>query len=180
MVDFIVIDSIASLNRSLDLIKTTIKLISSNPDLTLFFTNQTRSSRYSNTEAAGSDYFHSMCNLIIRVSEVKRNLWIGSTVRYEIERFKPNPKLQKSSFTLYYNSDNNLSNETDLIMRAQENKIIVRSGTKFIFENVKYSLNELLNNIDVLIKIWNLVITPLNAELKPHDYLGRSLTNTTI
>lgn len=179
MVDHIVVDSLTSLNRSLDLIKTTIKLISGNPDLTLFFTNQTRSSRYSNTEPAGPDFLHAMCNMTIAVAEVNKKLWTGSTVRYKLEKFKPNNKLVNNYFTVFYNTEGNISNELDLISRAQESSIIKRVGTKFEFQNTKYSLQELINNIDILSRIWELVITPLNNELQINGYLGRSLTNST-
>jgi len=178
VVDHIVIDSITSLNRSLDLIKTSVKLISGNPDLTLFFTNQTRSSRFSNTEPAGPDFLHAMCNMMIAVSETNKKLWTGSTIKYKIERFKPNIRMVNQYFTVFYNTEGNLSNELDLISRAQEQNIIKRVGTKFQFENVKYSLNELINNLDTLTKIWDLVIIPLNDGLRINDYLGRSLTNT--
>ncbi len=177
MVDHIVVDSISSLNRSLDLIKTTIKLVSGNPDLTLFFTNQTRSSRYSNTEAAGPDFLHSMCSMIISIESVDKKLWTGSLVRYKIERFKPNNKLNNTFFDVYYNTQGNVSNEIDIISRAQTQSIIKRIGTKFEFKNCKYSLNDLINNVDVLTEIWNIVITPINPGLNANDYLGRSLIN---
>jgi len=181
--DLIVIDSITALHRGMNALKSAIKLIPTRPEIILFYTNQTRYSRYKqSSQPSGDDRLHSFCNTMISITKVE-NKAFGHNIYYEVVK----PQHEQKKFYICYNDAGNVSNEIWLIDWAIRNKIVTRTGAlyKFFddsmdFPSGRYRLSEMIEDSQVMRQIWE--IFKDNGEwsnMSHEQYLERTLTNCT-
>jgi hypothetical protein len=177
VVSNIFIDSITTLNRHSDLIKTSSKILTNTEGLSFIFTNQTRANKYDKSQntPAGGDLLHSVCNTIFRITNIEKN-WAGKKVSYLIEKDKVNSEFANKRFQIYFDRENNLCNELDLIDMAISENIVKRTGTLYKYKNNSFSYNEIFSNENICIDIWK----DLGIELNHENYLGKHLINKTI
>lgn len=176
----IVIDSITALHRGANTLKMITKQLESRPDILLIFVNQSRYSKYTQSEntAQGSDEIHSLCSMIIRVAQ-RSSKTHGDSVDYVIEKGAPPGSPVK--FQAFYDTNGALSNEMYLLRSAVTSGILQRSGPGYILGERRYRAREILEDQEVIELLWDKTLQHVEKERKAerNNYLGITIPNQT-
>lgn len=178
LTDLIVVDSITSMDRSIDFIKSMIKTLKAYPELRILFSNQTRSSKHSDNVPWGPDWFHSVTTTRIGITKQERTAY-GTKIHYKIDK-TPFSEYAKKQFYIYYDSTGNVSNSLYLIDMAVSAGILTRVGPRFKLNDKNYTLGELSRQPELFKDIWNsmtLDFLPESIRNRPADYLDNKLEN---
>lgn len=173
--DNVFIDSLPALVRYESFMRTCIRLISDMPNMSIIFSNQTRTSLYTKqSEPTLTDFIHSISSVILQVVEIK-SYFGGKRVTYESRG-----RGGDIGFTLCYNTNGSLSNELYLLDLAIAKGHIVRTGALFKvpgLDNERYTLQDLLQSREILQQIWEKIFEGYVFQSNSERYLGRQLTS---
>lgn len=176
--DFIVIDSIAALDRAFDTLKTIKKLSTAISDLKVIFTNQMRNYGLTGSdEPFGPQPIHSLCSDIFRVKQVDQK-GSGTNVTYS-------SILHNKSFVVSYNRNAKVSNNLTIISLLTQKNIIRRTGTSYAYKDRRYKISELVipsedNKLLEIIDDIDLSSLEIPSHIEIRQYVDRQHTYTTI